>query len=1801
MKNFFTILFTVLFSISSLFGAGKYSVTLELARSAKVDKTIQNINELVSFTQEYILETGDITPTKEELSSYFKLSDSIWNNADNQKLTYTFAGDSVLFGHTFNDPDKVSALLRRFFKNSPNLPKNSIVDEKTLSVKVLLSSKTLSFITLVKSLQSKGISIDTACVANKPCYKPDGLGSIDVILNGQSLGKLSSDKDKIALVVDSKDKLDQIFAKNGDEAYVIKKDGKDSIAVKYVYGDGAWVSLGGDGGIKTAGVCNANNIGALKYDDNRKCMAYCLLEDGQYTWKCSDKNVKPPVIVSVKKGVDGVAKFDGKESYIDLGIKNNILANAQNVEITADVKLNDMGKKDQGSIIISQWDWSAKQNYRNWLFGFTNGNLHFSTNGIPWEVAYPYPYVGDNKFHTVKIKKDAKTTTISIDGKEVLSEETNSKTIQKGLKEHILIGAYENGDLGHFNGEIRNVTVKSQGKTLVKYNFMSDEPFKDQSSNGYDSKSYQVSIVKKQAYLVKGNVQPNAKIVIYDDNQELASAVADENGDFEVRVTKEFKPATTHNLYAKAVVDGVASKKVKVATIITGDKVGQAVKLSSASQDYIGVHIPKKDIGEEATFSATVSYDNVKSIDNIITFDKYPGSNPNKENAYTLKIKYGKFYDYYVYGTNYKGNRTFLGVDVSEYLTAKEPHNLTISYKSGDTKLYIDGNMVAKSDKTWSGDVLEDLVGLGRDYKSGSGYFDGLLLDVKVYKKALDEKDVQKLAEGKAVYDGLLADYDFEGSSLSQALKDKSGNGYNGKTYGSPMLVAAGSAPKKDSLNGSDELDVIYAGGDDDTITPKKGNDYIDGGDGYDTVVLDGKRSDYQLTKQSDGSYSLKKGDEVKTLVAVESLKFSDKVQELVKNPSILSAKAVAGGLDEFGVGRDYNSVMNNYGGFYNAPAYPHACEHIALKSDGSIRYLGTKGCTHGTGAGGITPVTKEKGMVEIIPNEIAYAGLKSNGSIVAWGFRHGGGEGYPKDKGYKKIVSSDEAFAALKDDGTIKAWGDSDFGGTKAPTDGGYVDIFSNERAFVGLKKDGSVVTWGGFAGVVTTPSDKGFKKIFSNRYFFAGLKADGTIKAWGDTYRTKSKKCTFAPSDKGYITISSTENAFAALKSDGSISVWGEKEYGGSGAPTDKGYVRIFANNHAFAALKADGSITAWGNSRYGGSGAPTDKGYVRIFSSEKAFTAIKEDGSVFSWGDKEYGGSGAPTDKGYVRIFSTSNIFIGVKEDGSIVSWGDDFYEKNVLLKITIDGKKANPNKGFIGVTTSQNGVTAIKDTSGLLEVNCKSVFDFSNNSGKVKLSGKAPKDSIVYIKEGDKVVATTKADNSGNFSVLLGDDVSMGVHTLYAVASVDDMISKPSKNFTLVKKPKTPKIEKVDANSISGSADKNSYIEVYDSYKKIATGYSDDQGKYNISFPSALQPGKHTIYVYALKDGVKSDKSKGYAYELSIEAPTLSTVTITGKGGAYRMLCNNGCKYDTTIGNVNLYSIAGKAPKNMKVYAFDGNNATSIAATGVDANGNFKLVIPGSSLKKAGTYHIVLKTSDNHNLSSASKEFTLTLKDSSLVAWYKFNEGSGYNGTKNEVKDSSGNGHHGEAYNYWGSWAKNVSGGVLGSRAVKFDYLGEIETHGVPDIVSDHDFTYSLWIKLSDVDGWGHILGRREGGNNDFEFMTIKGMPGSWVFRVGTTNGYEELKYQFASKYLNKWTLVTFVKNGNKMKLYINGSQVKEQQLSHKSKAWCGKNYPIRIGSRKGGYSGDGMKGYIDNVMIFNKALSDQEVVDLRNKF
>jgi len=116
---------------------------------------------------------------------------------------------------------------------------------------------------------------------------------------------------------------------------------------------------------------------------------------------------------------------------------------------------------------------------------------------------------------------------------------------------------------------------------------------------------------------------------------------------------------------------------------------------------------------------------------------------------------------------------------------------------------------------------------------------------------------------------------------------------------------------------------------------------------------------------------------------------------------------------------------------------------------------------------------------------------------------------GFPGTDG--RHHSNQFAFAALKADGAVTAWGSSSYGGSGAPTDTGYTALYSTSYAFAAVKADGAVTAWGGSGGS-GAPTDTGYTALYSTSYAFAAVKADGAVTAWGGSGGSG------APTDTGY-----------------------------------------------------------------------------------------------------------------------------------------------------------------------------------------------------------------------------------------------------------------------------------------------------------------------------------------------------------------------------------------------------------------------------------------------------------------------------------------------------------------------------------------------------------------------------------------------------------------------------------------------------------------------------------------------------------
>ncbi|MDX5999718.1 tandem-95 repeat protein [Shewanella oneidensis] len=385
-----------------------------------------------------------------------------------------------------------------------------------------------------------------------------------------------------------------------------------------------------------------------------------------------------------------------------------------------------------------------------------------------------------------------------------------------------------------------------------------------------------------------------------------------------------------------------------------------------------------------------------------------------------------------------------------------------------------------------------------------------------------------------------------------------------------------------------------------------------------------------------------------------------------------------------------------------------------------------------------------------IFSAKYTFAALKTDGSVVTWGYSDYGGDSSSVagqlTSGVKVIYSNSSAFAAVKEDGSVVTWGSYYDGGDSSSVAGqltsGVKVIYSTGSAFAAVKEDGSVVTWGSYGGNSSSVAGQltsGVKVIYSTDNVFgafAAVKEDGSVVTWGGSSYGGDSSSVAGQLTSGVKVIYSNSGAFAAVKEDGSVVTWGNSGAGGDSSRVagqlTSGVKVIDSTNNAFAAVKEDGSVVTWGNSGAGGDSSSVagqlTSGVKVIYSTNNAFAAVKEDGSVVTWGDSGAGGDSSSVagqlTSGVKVIYSTGSAFAAVKQDGSVVTWGDS---------------------GYGGDSSSVAGQL----TSGV------KVIDSTNNA-------------FAAVKEDDSVVTWGSSGNGGDSSSVAGQ-LTSGVKVIDSTSS------------------------------------------------------------------------------------------------------------------------------------------------------------------------------------------------------------------------------------------------------------------------------------------------------------------------------------------------------------------------------------------------------------------------------------------------
>ena len=196
------------------------------------------------------------------------------------------------------------------------------------------------------------------------------------------------------------------------------------------------------------------------------------------------------------------------------------------------------------------------------------------------------------------------------------------------------------------------------------------------------------------------------------------------------------------------------------------------------------------------------------------------------------------------------------------------------------------------------------------------------------------------------------------------------------------------------------------------------------------------------------------------------------------------------------------------------------------------------------------------------------------------------------------------------------------------------------------------------------------------------------------------------------------------------------------------------------------------------------------------------------------------------------------------------------------------------------------------------------------------------------------------------------------------------------------------------------------------------------------------------------------------------------------------------------------------------------------------------------------------------------------DPSLVAWYRFD---------GDATDSSGNNLHGTEMG-----DPTYTAGVFG-QAIDLDGDGDYVDCGAPpefDITDQITFTY--WIKVRAFDKqWNTVLSRGDDSwrssradLNSFMEAAVGGTTGNYTYGVTPVDD-------------DQWHHVGWVYDGTMNYLYVDGEVDATEENSGQITV---SSYPLYIGDNSQA-TGRYWNGLIDDVMIFNRALSQEEVQNI----
>ena len=275
-------------------------------------------------------------------------------------------------------------------------------------------------------------------------------------------------------------------------------------------------------------------------------------------------------------------------------------------------------------------------------------------------------------------------------------------------------------------------------------------------------------------------------------------------------------------------------------------------------------------------------------------------------------------------------------------------------------------------------------------------------------------------------------------------------------------------------------------------------------------------------------------------------------------------------------------------------------------------------------------------------------------------------------------------------------------------------------------------------------------------------------------------------------------------------------------------------------------------------------------------------------------------------------------------------------------------------------------------------------------------------------------------------------------------------------------------------------------------------------------------------------------------------------------------------------------------------YDGSAKLAYRLISIDSTSRkavFFIKIPSPGLT-AGQVKVISMIYGASDVASDSDAAVLPVPSNGLVGYWSFDEGTG-----SAANDTSGNSNHGSVIG-----GVNWVAGRFGN-ALEFPGAGAAGVK-IPDAATlrpSPDMTVSLWYQSYPYTSANQLFGREYGVTTDNSIALWHSASNRVSFMTrGSSTLYNDLFYTGTNTLTGRyeWHMVTAVKSGTTLRLFQDGALITEGAASADILYSVGK--PLFIGADCNNNSDDpdtAYKGRLDEVVLYNRALSEREIQSL----